>query len=1472
MFPPALPAGSGIHRGNDIQRPLRTAVATAVAVLCGWVAGPTAFADGVPAPSSTDPPVVSGVAQVGQTLTVDDGAWSSPETLTFGFQWQRCDGSGANCVDLLGATGASYRVSSDDLGDVLAAVVTATDLDGQSGSVSVPTAVVAADQAPVNTAVPVVSGAASDGATLTVSDGEWSSLDPISLAYQWQRCDSTGANCANVEGAQSAYYTLGAQDVQSVLIAVVTATNGAGASSSVSLPSGLVGPPPIPTISIAPTISGSAQDGQTLSGSPGSWASPDVLSFAYQWQRCDGSGGSCVGIDGATGSDYSPGAADVGHQIEVGVTATDQEGQNATASSVAVGPVAAPVSPMNTAQPTVSGVAQDGQALIVTPGSWSSPDSVSFTYQWQRCDQSRASCTAIAGATLGSYVLGAADAGHQVAAIVTATDQEGQTTQAVAWAASVIASPAAPSNAALPVISGGAQVTRKLTTTTGVWSSPDRLSFTYQWQRCSSTGAGCVNISSATGAAYTLTAADLGHEIAVVVGAVDAEQHSTLIKATTVGPVGALTPPKNTSAPVVSGAPVDGQALAAGNGTWSSPDQLVYRYQWRRCTSTGASCIAITGATSASYTPTAADVGHDIAVAVTATDSVNQSTTASAIPVGPIGPPPPPSSTASPALAGMMQDGQIVTTSSGSWASPDQLTYRYQWQRCSVTGANCVPIASATAASYKFVSADVGHELAVVVTAVDKEAQSVTTSGGPTPPVRAPAAPTATTAPQISGIAQDGQALTTSGGSWSSPDQLVYHYQWQRCSSTGTACSNLSSGTGVKYSLSASDVGHLLAVVVTATDQEGQAATRSASPAGPVTAPAAPSNSVLPAVSGTAQDGQLLSVNTGAWKSPDRLSFGYQWLRCDPTGVACANIANATQSSYRLTAADISNQITASVTASDLEQQATPASAAAVGPVSTPDPPVSTTSPSILGSPQVGETLSATDGSWASPDPLSYAFQWQRCDADGENCTDISGATAATYALTAPDVGSQIGVTVSATDLENQTSRATSSPAGPVTATGGLTGIHKIQHVVIIMQENRSFDSYFGTYPGADGIPAGTCVPDPQHGGCVQSYHNTNNHNYGAPHANVNSIADVDGGNMDGFVGQAETGSVCTSTNPACSPCKATAAHCDEMGYHNGSDIPNYWAYANQFVLQDHMFESLPASSQPSHLMMVSGWSALCTNPQDPASCQSAIQNPNSVLGLPTASTTPLYAWTDLTYLLHANNVPWGYYVFQGTEPDCVLNSAASCTLGKQTASTASIWNPLPHFTDVSQDNQLGNVQTLSNFFSAAKSGSLPAVSWVIPNGTVSEHPPGLVSAGQTYVTGLVNAVMQSPDWGSTAIFLSWDDWGGFYDHVAPPQGDQFGFGIRVPGLVISPYAKQGYIDHQVMSQDAYMKFIEDDFLGGQRLDPSTDGRPDPRPFVRDSNPLIGDLTSDFNFDQAPQPPFILPVCPATDLAPKPAC
>jgi phospholipase C len=281
------------------------------------------------------------------------------------------------------------------------------------------------------------------------------------------------------------------------------------------------------------------------------------------------------------------------------------------------------------------------------------------------------------------------------------------------------------------------------------------------------------------------------------------------------------------------------------------------------------------------------------------------------------------------------------------------------------------------------------------------------------------------------------------------------------------------------------------------------------------------------------------------------------------------------------------------------------------------------------------------------------------------------------------------------------------------------------------------------------------------------------------------------------------------------------------------------------------MFEADDSWSLPTHLQMVSGWSATCKN-ANPMSCVGTDQPANR-----TAARPRPFSWTDLTWLMHRFGVSWGYYLDHGAQ-----------TAGSKTGVPA-IWNTLPGFTDVAADHQEHNVQPLSTFMTQAKQGTLPNLSWVVPDPADSEHPAALVSTGQAYVTRIINAVMRSPDWNSTAIFLTWDDWGGFYDHVPPPTVDALGYGIRVPAMVISPYARSGFIDHRPLSSDSYLKFIEDDFMSAARLNPANDGRPDPRPDVRDQ--IARPINADFNFNQKPLAPVILSPCPpSTTLTPTP--
>jgi phospholipase C len=252
-------------------------------------------------------------------------------------------------------------------------------------------------------------------------------------------------------------------------------------------------------------------------------------------------------------------------------------------------------------------------------------------------------------------------------------------------------------------------------------------------------------------------------------------------------------------------------------------------------------------------------------------------------------------------------------------------------------------------------------------------------------------------------------------------------------------------------------------------------------------------------------------------------------------------------------------------------------------------------------------------------------------------------------------------------------------------------------------------------------------------------------------------------------------------------------------------------------------------------------------------SCSSDLELSGEAAAMRANENRPIWAWTDITYLLHEQGVSWAYYVGNDT-------CAFECTNARGEQRTVAQQDPLPWFTTVRQNHQLSNVRTHDEYFAAAADGTLPTVSWVMPYSGVGEHPGAgePVWKGMRHVTQVVNAAMRGPDWDETAIFITWDDWGGFYDHVRPPRVDENGFGIRVPGLTISPWARSGLIDSQTLSFDAYLKLIEDLYLGGQRLDPATMSRPDSRPTVRENLGILGNLLREFDFTQEPRPPMVL--------------
>jgi hypothetical protein len=299
------------------------AVVAAVALLVGGAAQGARKT----APSNTSPPTISGTAKEGETLTASSGSWSGTNPITFTYRWQRCNSGGGSCSNI-SATSQTYKLVHADAGNTMRVSVTATNSDGSANAVSSATGVVAAGKPPENTALPTISGTAKDGQTLTATAGSWSN-NPTSFAYQWRRCDTSGANCNGV-GDDKTTYTLGKADVGSTIRVRVTAKNAFGSNKATSSQTGVVAPAgALPANTAPPVISGSARDGQTLTASTGTWSNSPTK-FAYQWLRCDSAGNNCAGI--GSGQTQRLTSSDIGHTIRVTVSATNQFGTSKATS------------------------------------------------------------------------------------------------------------------------------------------------------------------------------------------------------------------------------------------------------------------------------------------------------------------------------------------------------------------------------------------------------------------------------------------------------------------------------------------------------------------------------------------------------------------------------------------------------------------------------------------------------------------------------------------------------------------------------------------------------------------------------------------------------------------------------------------------------------------------------------------------------------------------------------------------------------------------------------------------------------------------------------------------------------------------------------------------------------------------------------------------------------------------------------
>lgn len=332
-----------------------------------------------------------------------------------------------------------------------------------------------------------------------------------------------------------------------------------------------------------------------------------------------------------------------------------------------------------------------------------------------------------------------------------------------------------------------------------------------------------------------------------------------------------------------------------------------------------------------------------------------------------------------------------------------------------------------------------------------------------------------------------------------------------------------------------------------------------------------------------------------------------------------------------------------------------------------------------------------------------------------------------------------------------------------------------IEHLVVLMQENHTFDNYFGTFPGADGIPSDVCMPldlqDPD-GACVSPYHIDQPRTSDPDHSSQSARQAFNEGAMNGFAAAQQS----RNLDPRAS-----------MGYWDGSDLPLYWNLATEYTLGDRFFSSAMGASQTNHMFWIAGQSG----------GHGGI--PDEGFSIPT-----------IFDRLEAAGTSWKMYV-QNYDPSVTFRSSEN--RGPQV-----IWAPLlafPRFIDT--PSLKAHIVDLSEYFDDLANGTLPAVSYLVPSGS-SEHPPGNVTTGQNFGASLVTALMRSDAWWQSLFLLTYDDWGGYYDHVPPPQVDADGYGFRVPALFVSPYSRRGQIDHTTYDYTSILKFIEDNW----HLDPLT--------------------------------------------------
>jgi hypothetical protein len=1048
------------------------------------------------APSNTAPPVISGTAQDGQTLTASTGTWTGTPTISYSYQWQSCNSSGGSCSNVSGATGSTYTLGHGDVGTTLRVIVTATNSAGSATATSEASAVVVA-LAPSNTTPPSISGTAQDGQTLTASSGTWNGTPPLTYTYQWQSCDSLGESCLAISGATSSSHMLGAGEVGDTLRVVVTATNAGGSASSSSEATAVV-VALAPSNTVASAITGTAQDGQTLTASTGSWTGTPPLSYAYQWQSCNSTGESCSNISEATGSTYVLGPGDVGTTLRVTVTASNTAG-SASSTSEATAVVTA-LAPSNTAAPAISGEAKEGQTLTASTGTWIGTPPLDYTYQWQRCSEGGEECSNIAGETGATYLVGHADVGATLRVVVTAANAGGSASADSAPTA-VVQPVTPPSNTALPVISGEAVDGATLSASTGSWAGTPPLTYTYQWQSCDEHGEECADVAGATSASYVLGHGDIGTTLRVLVSASNVEGSASATSSPSAVVVSA-TPPSNTTLPSISGLDFDEQTLTASTGSWSGSQPFTYAYQWERC---NAGPIGAEGSGPGELlqpTGIATDALGDVWVADYSNHRIEEFSAAGEY-IRAVG---------SHSVSRRREEyqfnqpnGVAVDSEGDVWVAEIE---RGQLVKLNADGEEISRFTaygeedrSPRVYPYWIASNNEGDIWIKGVNSDNSYVQEYTDDGEYLREIKAEGTGKYGVEGQgavavakghiwlvnqkeysVDEFTEEGAFIRQFGSKGSSDGQFAYpegiavdahgnvwvgdggdhrveefnedgEYAGQLgLEATGAgenftplalavtpsedilvldnddiyeftesgeylqneACIDIPGATKGSYTLTEEDATKTVRARVTAQNAGGEATVTSAR-SGVVSRLRLPTNISPPTISGIAEQGQILTADEGEWRGSPPLAESYRWQRCNSSGSECKNIPYALNSTYVLGAEDIGRRVRVLVTFENPEGSATAASSP-TSVIAAGAKPTNTALPTISGVTKQGRTLSVTTGAWTGIAPISYAYQWQRCNAEGRSCVPIEGVTGTEYELEGADLGSRLRVIVTASN------------------------------------------------------------------------------------------------------------------------------------------------------------------------------------------------------------------------------------------------------------------------------------------------------------------------------------------------------------------------------------------------------------------------------------------------------------------------